>query len=154
MIILGCCCSCARIKFLAIANCIVESGLQAMDRAHRLGQRRTVTVYRLLTEGTLEEHIMSLQQFKVNVANTVVSADNVAMDTMDTSSVLELMSGSAGQGKDRDGSKGGGGVPTGKTGPQITSQPGQQEGFDKEYNDFSIEQFMHDANSIRPKRKI
>ena len=32
--------------------------LQAMDRAHRLGQRRIVTVYRLITRGTLEEKIM------------------------------------------------------------------------------------------------
>ena len=32
--------------------------LQAMDRAHRLGQTKVVTVYRLLTRGTLEEKIM------------------------------------------------------------------------------------------------
>ena len=32
-----------------------------MDRAHRLGQKRAVNVYRLLTRGTLEERIMGLQ---------------------------------------------------------------------------------------------
>ena len=32
--------------------------LQAMDRAHRIGQRRVVNVYRLITRGTLEEKIM------------------------------------------------------------------------------------------------
>ena len=32
--------------------------LQAMDRAHRIGQRRVVNVYRLVTRGTLEEKIM------------------------------------------------------------------------------------------------
>lgn len=37
--------------------------LQAMDRAHRLGQKRTVNVYRLLTRGTLEERIMGLQVY-------------------------------------------------------------------------------------------
>eukprot|EP00957_Ditylum_brightwellii_P154435 11752262-Ditylum_brightwellii.AAC.1 len=37
--------------------------LQAMDRAHRLGQTRTVNVYRLITKGTLEEKIMGLQRF-------------------------------------------------------------------------------------------
>ena len=41
-----------------------------MDRAHRLGQRRTVNVYRLLVRGTLEEHIMGLQRFKLDVAGT------------------------------------------------------------------------------------
>lgn len=32
--------------------------LQAMDRAHRLGQRKVVNVYRLIMRGTLEEKIM------------------------------------------------------------------------------------------------
>lgn len=32
--------------------------LQAMDRAHRLGQRKVVSVYRLIMRGTLEEKIM------------------------------------------------------------------------------------------------
>ena len=39
---------------------------------------------------------MSLQQFKKDVANAVVNADNVATDTMDTSGVVDLMAGAAG----------------------------------------------------------
>jgi len=35
-----------------------QKDLQAMDRAHRLGQKNTVNVYRLITRGTLEEKIM------------------------------------------------------------------------------------------------
>ena len=38
-----------------------------MDRAHRLGQKRVVNVYRLITRGTLEESIMGLQNFKKNL---------------------------------------------------------------------------------------
>ena len=71
--------------------------LQAMDRAHRLGQKRVVTVYRLLMRDTLEERIMSLQQFKKDVAGAVVNTDNVATATMDTSGVMDLMAGSAHQ---------------------------------------------------------
>ena len=61
-----------------------------MDRAHRLGQTRTVNVYRLLTRGTLEERIMGLQRFKLDVANAVVNADNASLASMDMSQVLDL----------------------------------------------------------------
>jgi SNF2 family DNA or RNA helicase len=44
------------------------------DRAHRLGQRRTVNVYRLIMKNTLEEHIMGVQRFKQHVAAAVVRA--------------------------------------------------------------------------------
>ncbi|KNC54357.1 TATA-binding protein-associated factor 172 [Thecamonas trahens ATCC 50062] len=64
--------------------------LQAMDRAHRLGQKRVVNVYRLIAKGTLEDKIMGLQQFKLNVANTVVSSENSSMLTMSTDRLIDL----------------------------------------------------------------
>ncbi|EDQ86722.1 uncharacterized protein MONBRDRAFT_38338 [Monosiga brevicollis MX1] len=64
--------------------------LQAMDRAHRLGQTRVVNVYRLITQRTLEEKIMSLQRFKINVADTVVNAENASLSSMGTSQLLSL----------------------------------------------------------------
>lgn len=64
--------------------------LQAMDRAHRLGQQRVVNVHRLIMRSTLEEKMMSLQRFKLSVANSVVNADNASLNTMDTTQLLDL----------------------------------------------------------------
>ncbi|CAN4076462.1 unnamed protein product [Withania somnifera] len=63
---------------------------QAMDRAHRLGQRKVVNVHRLIMRGTLEEKVMSLQRFKVSVANAVINADNASLKTMNTDQLLDL----------------------------------------------------------------
>ncbi|KAK6158658.1 hypothetical protein DH2020_005972 [Rehmannia glutinosa] len=63
---------------------------QAMDRAHRLGQRKVVNVHRLIMRGTLEEKVMSLQKFKVSIANAVINADNASMTTMNTDQLLDL----------------------------------------------------------------
>lgn len=64
--------------------------LQAMDRAHRIGQRKVVNVYRLITRKSLEEKIMGLQKFKLITANTIVSDENAAMETMQTDQLFDL----------------------------------------------------------------
>jgi len=45
---------------------------QASDRAHRIGQTRPVTVYRLVAKDTLEERVLSLHAHKRELAQTVL----------------------------------------------------------------------------------
>jgi len=45
---------------------------QATNRAHRIGQDKPVTLYRLITQGTIEERILALHQHKRNLADQVL----------------------------------------------------------------------------------
>ena len=47
---------------------------QATDRAHRIGQTRTVFVHSFITEGTLEEHIADLLEKKSELAGSLVES--------------------------------------------------------------------------------
>lgn len=71
--------------------------LQAMDRAHRIGQKRAVRVFRLIMQNSLEEHIMNLQAFKQGVADTVVKQQSDVQSGMNASTkgVLELLQSSS-----------------------------------------------------------
>ena len=48
---------------------------QASDRAHRIGQKKVVTVYRLVAAGTIEEKILQLKQRKKDLVNSVLTED-------------------------------------------------------------------------------
>jgi TATA-binding protein-associated factor len=81
--------------------------LQAMDRAHRIGQKRVVNVYRLITKDTLEEKIMGLQRFKLNIANTVISEENSGggFKSMRSEEILDLFGSSASTAAEASGRK-------------------------------------------------
>ena len=49
---------------------------QATDRVHRIGQKRAVQVFKLVTEGTLEEKISGIIDRKRQLMNAVVQADD------------------------------------------------------------------------------
>jgi len=65
--------------------------LQAMDRAHRLGQTKVVNVYRLVTSRTLEEKIMGIQKFKLTVANTVINVENASINNVKDSDFVGFL---------------------------------------------------------------
>jgi DNA helicase INO80 len=46
---------------------------QAMDRCHRIGQTEDVTVYRLVTTGSIEERILKRAQEKSRIQNLVIA---------------------------------------------------------------------------------
>ncbi|OAV46249.1 DEAD/DEAH box helicase [Lewinella sp. 4G2] len=46
---------------------------QASDRAHRIGQQRPVTVYRFVSQGTIEEQIIALHSEKRDLADQILS---------------------------------------------------------------------------------
>jgi SNF2 family DNA or RNA helicase len=49
---------------------------QAIDRSHRMGQRRKVTAYRLIAEDTIEAKVRALQEQKRELADAILGADN------------------------------------------------------------------------------
>ncbi len=51
---------------------------QASDRAHRLGQQRPVTIYRLITQGTIEERIHQLHASKRDLADSLLEGADIS----------------------------------------------------------------------------
>ena len=63
---------------------------QASDRAHRMGQQRPVTIYRLVTQDTIEEKILALHAEKRELADSLLDGGDSA-GRMDTEALLRLL---------------------------------------------------------------
>lgn len=64
---------------------------QAIDRSHRIGQSRKVMAYKLITQGTIEEKILQLQEKKAELFNAVISADASALKSFSESDIAFLL---------------------------------------------------------------
>ena len=64
---------------------------QASDRAHRIGQDKQVTVYKLITSGTVEENVLQLQQGKRKLLEQVFEESEAANVSLDVSDLRELI---------------------------------------------------------------
>ncbi|MDO9579237.1 MAG: DEAD/DEAH box helicase [Bacteroidales bacterium] len=56
------------------------SEMQALNRAHRIGQEKSVFVYRYITSNSIEEKILRLQEKKSKLADTFISSNNPLKD--------------------------------------------------------------------------
>ncbi len=65
---------------------------QATDRAHRIGQDRPVTVYKLIAAGTVEDKILALQQRKHQLMESALADDTAPlMDDLDDAALDQLL---------------------------------------------------------------
>ncbi len=63
---------------------------QASDRAHRIGQLRPVTIYRLVAKGTIEDKIVDLHQHKRDLANSLLEGTEMS-GKISTNDLLQLI---------------------------------------------------------------
>lgn len=64
---------------------------QATDRVHRIGQKNSVSSYKLVTSNTIEEKILELQNRKRGLVKKVISSDEEAISKLTWEEVLELL---------------------------------------------------------------
>lgn len=63
---------------------------QATDRTYRIGQKRNVQVYKLITKNSIEEKIYNLQEKKAKLANDMLSTNEVFLNKLSKDEIMNL----------------------------------------------------------------
>ena len=64
---------------------------QATDRAHRIGQKNVVSVYKMIAKGTIEENIIKLQEAKKELADQILSGEGMNTGSFTKEELLDLL---------------------------------------------------------------
>ncbi len=64
---------------------------QASDRAHRIGQEKTVSVFKLISKGTIEERIRELQRRKAQLADNILNGDTISLSSLSKSEIISIL---------------------------------------------------------------
>lgn len=64
---------------------------QATDRAHRIGQEKQVTVFKLIMKGTIEENILHLQGLKKHLADQIIARGTLDFASLGKEEILKLL---------------------------------------------------------------
>ena len=64
---------------------------QAIDRSHRIGQKRNVFIYKFISKDTVEEKIVALQNRKMSIATSLITTEETFVKSLSQDDLKELL---------------------------------------------------------------